>query len=288
MISELLAGRNFRGEVQEGVLSFPPDVMQDGAGKVQVFDAPALLMAGPTDRAYGDWINQFPPRLAIAEAAGVDCPPVVRSDLGERYVQMLTTLGVDRDRLMRHTNVSIFPQLYVPSWPLESRRRPMPDWFGVYRRAWAPAPEVRRRIYLTRGGVGHRPLVNETEIAALFSRRGFDIVAPETLAMDEMIKLFAGPSVVAGPYGSALRSLVFSRQKPAVFALMPPYDQDFVEGSALWIGLTGARFAWIQGHRASPADSTIANNAAWTIDAGLVESRLERLLDYLADNAQNW
>ena len=105
--------------------------------------------------------------------------------------------------------------------------------------------------------------------------------------MGEMIRLFAGPSVVAGPYGSAMRGLVFCRQKPAVFALMPPYDEDFIEGSALWIGLTGARFAWVQGRRASESDPTIPNDAAWTIDPALVDDRLERLLDYLADNAEN-
>jgi tetratricopeptide (TPR) repeat protein len=286
VVSNLQVERNYRAEVSDGTLRFPPGYLQDGAGAPRVFDAPALLMAGPVDRSYGDWINQYPPRLAIAETAGLNCPPVVRSDLGDRYVQMLAALGVDPDRLLRHGHVSIFPQLYVSSWPLDIRREPMPGWFEVYRRAWAPAPVERKRIYLSRRGIAHRPLVNEAEIAELFARRGFDIVAPETLDMGEMIKLFAGPSVVAGPYGSAMRGLVFSRQKPTLFALMPPYHDNFVEGSALWVGQTGARFAWVRGTPLPGNESADPNETAWTIDAALVESRLERLLDYLADNAE--
>ena len=287
VVSELLGSRNFRVEQRDGTLRFPPRALQDGAGEVRVFDAPGLLMAGPTDRSYGDWINQYPTRLTIAEAAGVDCPPVVRSDIGERYVDMLEALGVAPERLMRHNGfASVFPQLYVPSWPLKFRQEPMPGWFDVYRRAWAPPPAERRRIYLTRRGVDHRSLLNEPEIAEIFARRGFDIVAPEALSMGEMIKLFAGPSVVAGPYGSAVRSLVFCRQKPVVFTIMPPYDRRFIEGSGLFFAQAGVRFAWVQGEPAAEAGADHPNESPWIVDPALVADRLERLLDCLRINPE--
>ncbi len=213
-------------------------------------------------------------------------PPVIRAKTRERYVEMLTALGVDPHGLMRHHGyVSIFSQLYVPSWPLARRQNPVPGWFDIYRRAWAPAPAERRRIYLTRLGVDHRSLVNEPEIAEIFARRGFDIVAPETLDMREMIELFAGPSIVAGPYGSAMRSLVFCRQKPTVFTIMPPYSRRFVEGSGLFFAQTGVRFAWVQGTPAPEAGHGHPNEVPWVVDPALVETRLEQLLDYLAENA---
>ena len=287
VVSDLLGSRNFRVEQGDGTLRFPPGALQDGGGEVRVFGAPGLLMAGPTDRSYGDWINQYPPRLTIAEAAGVDCPPVVRSDIGERYVQMLEALGVAPKRLMRHNGfASVFPQLYVPSWPLKFRQEPMPGWFEVYRRAWAPPPAERRRIYLTRRGIGHRSLLNEPEIAGIFARHGFDIVAPETLSMGEMIELFAGPSLVAGPYGSAVRSLVFCRQKPVVFTIMPPYDRRFIEGSGLFFAQAGVRFAWVRGEPALQAGAQHPNESPWTVDAAMVEDRLQRLLDYLRLNPE--
>ena len=291
VVSEFLAGHKFRVELENGMLRFGPDSLRDPDGEaasreVSVFDAPGLLMAGPTDRSYGDWINQFPTRLSIAEAAGVRFPPVIRAKTRERYVEMLTALGVDPHGLMRHHGyVSIFSQLYVPSWPLARRQNPVPGWFDIYRRAWAPAPAERRRIYLTRLGVDHRSLVNEPEIAEIFARRGFDIVAPETLDMREMIELFAGPSIVAGPYGSAMRSLVFCRQKPTVFTIMPPYSRRFVEGSGLFFAQTGVRFAWVQGTPAPEAGHGHPNEVPWVVDPALVETRLEQLLDYLAENA---
>ena len=287
VVSDLLASRNFHVEQRDGTLRFPPGALQDGAGEVRVFDSPRLLMAGPTDRSYGDWINQYPTRLTIAEAAGVDCPPVVRSDIGQRYVEMLEALGVAPERLMRHNGfASVFPQLYLPSWPLKFRQEPMPGWFDVYRRAWAPAPAERRRIYLTRRGVSHRSLLNEPEIAEIFARHGFDIVAPETLSMGEMIELFAGPSLVAGPYGSAVRSLVFCRQKPVVFTIMPPYDRRFIEGSGLFFAQAGVRFAWVRGEPAPQAGAEHPNESPWTVDPAMVEDRLQRLLDYLRVNPE--
>ena len=288
VISDLVGARSFGVELSDGVARFPPGALEHAAGNVQVFDSPALLMAGPADNGYGDWINQYPPRLTIAEAAGVDFPPVVRADLGDRYVEMLTALGVDRDRLMRHNGVaSVFPQLYVPSWPLVTRREPMQGWLDVYRRAWAPPPAERRRIYLTRRNVGHRSLVNEPEIAGIFARRGFDIVAPETLDREDTIRLFAGPSIVAGPYGSALRSLVFCRQKPTLFVIMPPYSRYFNEGSALFFDQLGMRFGWVRGRREPGVDPAEPNDAPWTISPALVEKRLDHLLDHLATDAES-
>ncbi len=287
VISELLSHRSWGAQLRDGMLHFPAGAHGDGAGRVQVFDSPALVMAGPTDRVYGDWINQYPTRLSIAEAAGVDSPPVIRWDLPERYVQMLEEVGVDADRLMRHNQfASIFPQLYVTSWPLETRHQPMQAWFDVYRRAWRPPPAERRRIYLTRRRIDHRSLVNEPEIAEIFARRGFEIVAPETLELSQMIELFAGPSIVAGPYGSAVRSMVFCRQKPAVFTIMPPYPRHFVEGSGLFFHQLGVRFAWVQGQAAPGGDPSEPNESAWTIDPALVERRLDALLDYLSHNAE--
>ncbi len=292
VVSDFLAGHKFRVELENGMMRFDPDSLRNsaseaGSREVTVFDAPGLLMAGPTDRSYGDWINQFPTRLTISEAAGVNVPPVIRAKTDDRYLEMLTALGVDRDGLMRHHGfISIFSQLYVPSWPLARRQNPMPGWFDIYRRAWAPAPAERRRIYLTRLGVRHRSLINEREIAEIFARRGFDIVAPETLNMGEMIELFAGPSIVAGPYGSAMRSLVFCRQKPTVFTIMPPYSRRFVEGSALFFAQAGVRFAWVKGTPAAEAGDGHPNEVAWMADPALVENRLEQLLDYLAANPE--
>ncbi len=106
VISELLSHRSWGAQLRDGMLHFPAGAHGDGAGRVQVFDSPALVMAGPTDRVYGDWINQYPTRLSIAEAAGVDSPPVIRWDLPERYVQMLEEVGVDAD-FLQHLDVAL-------------------------------------------------------------------------------------------------------------------------------------------------------------------------------------
>ncbi len=281
LISELIATKRHKYgiAVRDGRAAFPEGAFQGGAGKVDVFDVPALLMLGPTDLSYGDWINQFPPRLAIAEAAGLDLPVVVSGRVPSRYVEMLQQLGVRRERILRHGDfVSIFPQLYVPSWPLRSRYEPMRGWLDIYQRVAGPAPAERRRLYLTRSRVGRRNLVNEPQVAEIFRARGFEIVAPETLGMREMIDLFAGPDLVALPYGSAVRGLVFSRRKPTVFAMFPPYSDFYIGGCMMFFAELGCPLGYVRGERAPGLGPGDPNTQDWIVDPTEVERKIDALI----------
>ena len=283
-ISDLLGPTTvgkYAARVRGGEMTFSVERFADGACPVRVFDTPAFLLAGPTDRGFGDWINSFPTRLTLAEAAKLSCPVVVRRDLPTKLLEMLAALGVDRDRMLPHDpgGVSIFPRLYVGSWPLVGRLRPMAGWLEIYRRAVVPAPAERPLIYLTRRGVSTRRLVNEDEIIPLFARRGFRIVAPESLSFQETLELFAGPDIVAGPYGSNLRNLVFCRKAPVGFFLLPPYPQRFHGGSAVFFAEAGVRFGYVTGHPAPGEAGDDPNLAAWEIDPQEVERKLDLLLD---------
>lgn len=261
-------------------LEFAKETYLDGACQVQVFDTPAFLMTGPADMSFGDWINQYPTRLTLAEAAKVQCPLVVRKDLPGRYVEMLAALGVDTDRLLFHDvgGVSIFPRLYAPSWPLAGRHKPMKAWFQIYQRAAASPPAERPRIYLSRRNISSRALVNEDEIISVFVSRGFQVVCPELLSFRETLDLFAGPSIVAGPYGSNLRNLVFCRQKPFGFILMPPYSSKFIEGSALFLAEADVRFGYVKGRSAPEVAGGHPNLASWTVSPEEVASKLDAFL----------
>jgi tetratricopeptide (TPR) repeat protein len=260
----------------EGGVLFDPRTFRDGLCPIRVFEEPALLLAGPTDRSFGDWIINFPPRLALAEAARLDCKVVLADEAAPTAVPMLAALGIDPGRLIRHdsSGVSLFPKLYVPSWPMMERLNHMPDPFAVYRRAARQAPAERRRIYLSREGIGNRPMLNESEVRALFERHGFLAVRPETLSFEEALELFAGPACVAAPYGSALLNLVFASARAPCMVIAPPEPELFLREAISWLGAMGLPFGYVRGE-AGPDPS---RRNGWIAPLELVEQGLQALL----------
>lgn len=254
---------------------------RDGVCQVQAFDTPAFLMTGPTDASFGDWMVNFAPRLALAEAAGLDCPVVLRKNPMSSALDCLAALGVSRDRVIFHDpeGVSLFTRLYVPSWPLPRRNRPMADLFGVYRRVrQRPTSGPRDRIYLTRGHIANRQLVNELEVRELFEARGFRVVRPEHLSFEEMLEVFARPACVAGPYGSAFLNVAYCIEPPIGLALMPPEPKTYVEELGFWLGGCGARFGYLYGEAVDPQ---LGPKGTWTIDIARVDAAIEVILGQL-------
>jgi capsular polysaccharide biosynthesis protein len=259
-----------------------------GLCPVTFFDRDALLLAGPTDLSFGDWVMNFPPRLAVAAAAGLDCPIVVNRHILPQYVDMLEALGVNRERLLFHdpAGVSVFPRLYVPSWPAGDRLRPMKGWNDVYRSLAMPGgPSKDLRLYLSRSHNARRQLLNEPEICQIFARHGFQVVYPERLPLAETIDLFSRAAVVAAPYGSALRNIAFAPSHPVALVLMPPSSRVFRYGAALWLAEAGARLAFVPSVPADPlpfAEDELPNQglskAPWVVAAREVERAIALVL----------
>ena len=263
--------------VKEGFVCNPADY-RNGLYPVTVFDTPALLMAAPTDASFGDWVLNIPPRLALAEAAGVDCPIVLKQGVSESFIEMLVSLGWDRTKIVFHDprGVSIFPRLYTTSWPLLERDEAMSDLFGIYRRSPGRRTGAGQRLYLSREGVGGRKLANEAEIRAIFERRGFRAVRPETLGFQEGKDLIASADLIAGPYGSAFLNVVHAPKPPSALVIMPPTRMGFLNEVAFWVGGCGGRLAYLRGEGEPDAGS-------WTARPEQVEAALE---EFLAATAQ--
>ena len=263
---------------EDGLIA-DPGAFRDGVCPIQVWDEPALLMACPVDSGFGDWMLNVPDRLALAEAAGLDLPLVLREGTSPRFVEILASLGWDPGRVIIHDprGISIFPRLYTTSWPLFRWHRPMDGHLGIYRRAPGrrTAPPGRgERLYISREAVGKRPMTNEPEIRAIFERRGFRAVRPEKLRLGEVKDLFANADVIGGPYGSAFLNVVHAPTPPVAMVIMPPDAHRFLNEIALWLGSSGVRFCYVFGD-AAPGRG---RRDPWSAPAAEVEAALDELL----------
>ncbi len=263
-------------------MTFDPSRFRDGMGAVRIFERPALLMCGATDASFGDWVINFPPRLAFAEAAGLpDLAIVVRRAPQAQALDILGALGVGSERIIFHDpeGISLFSRLIVPSWPTPARLAPSTGVYDVYRRV-APKTSAGERplLYLTRKNVTSRRMVNEEEVCDLFERRGFQAVDPGSLSFAEVCDLFANPACVAGPFGSAFHNLAFAGGKPIDLVLLPDHTRRHLAEIALWHGDLGLRFGYLWGR--SLLDPGIgARHAPWIAPL----DRLDRAIDTILD-----
>ena len=256
----------------------------DGLCPVKFYDAPAFLMMGPTDRSFGDWMINIPPRLPLAEAAELDCPIVIRSQPHGQVLAILAALGVNKSRILFHDprGVSVFPRLYVPSWPSADKHQPSKGVYEVYRRA-ALSREGRSgsRLYLSRKDVkGSRQMLNELEVCELFSRRGFEIVDPGALSFKQVRSLFSNATCVAGPFGSAFHNLAFCSASPVNLVILPSNNPFFLTEIALWHGELGQRFVYVQGR--SLDDDVIGRHhkhAPWLAPLDKLDQAIDRALE---------
>lgn len=88
-----------------------------------------------------------------------------------------------------------------------------------------PSPTSTRkklsRIFLLRKNTLRKDLVNEKAVASHLLRRGFALVDPAELSLEEQVSLFASCNVVAGGGGAAFANLTFCRPEAKVLLFGP-------------------------------------------------------------------
>ena len=84
-------------------------------------------MGGAAGRADRAGVSNFFPRLALYEAAGLDCPLLLRWKPRAQVLTMLEALGFGPERVVFHAtdDISLFPKLFVPCWPSGDKTAPM-------------------------------------------------------------------------------------------------------------------------------------------------------------------
>ncbi|MDQ6523324.1 glycosyltransferase family 61 protein [Nocardioides sp. LHD-245] len=189
----------------------------------------AVLAARGTGHNYYHFLIDALPRLGMLDAAHPGLRPdrwVV--DTATRYQrELIAMLGLEEDRLVAPG----------PGFSLQARRLLVPSLPNVSTlvspetSAWlrdrlpprAAASGLPERVYVTRGTTPNtRRMVHEQAVVALLRRRGFAVVDPGTLSVQEQIDHFAAARVVVAPHGAALTNLVFARDGVRVLELFAP------------------------------------------------------------------
>jgi capsular polysaccharide biosynthesis protein len=195
---------------------------------------PHVMLVGPGHRAYGHWLIEHLPKLAVLKAAGFEIAalkfllPTSIANFGKVWLELL---GIRIDQLVYYdSDLDIIEaeELLLPtilhngtrvSGFLQNVVAFFKDQIGS--RHASPGPSgYGERLFISRSRASQsRPMANRRSVEEIAQRAGFVIVCPEQLPLLEQIQLFAHAKQLIGEYGSALHTSIFSEPGTVVCAM---------------------------------------------------------------------
>jgi capsular polysaccharide biosynthesis protein len=214
----------------------------------------ALLLGASNSDNYYHWLLDSLPRWLMLQAAGwLNYDYVLLHSEPRRFQdETLDWLGVPAAKRLRCSKnyVHNFDRLIVPSMPFPVAH--VPAWVSRWLRTLQPVPqEGPEKIYLSRMGAGGRRLVNEPELQAALTARGFVTLQPEQVSVAEQARLLGAARCIVAPHGAALTNLVFAPPGAAVLELFHPGHKN-----TCYVTLAqacGHRYTCLDGQALTPA-----------------------------------
>jgi capsular polysaccharide biosynthesis protein len=183
----------------------------------------------------------------LAEEAGVgpDARVLIPARAPAWLEPSLELVGVTPDRLMRfHQEHWRVASLVVPSVPSDRPLRWACSWLRDMSRrcGWHPV-ESGLRIYVSRRSAVTRRVVNEDEVMAYLTSRGFRSVDLATLSFADQVRLLSGAQVIVGPHGAGLTHCVFAQPGCLVAEFFEP---SYIYPCFYWTaGASGHRYRYL-------------------------------------------
>jgi len=78
-----------------------------------------------------------------------------------------------------------------------------------------------KKIIISRKNLKHARLKNERRVLELMSNRGFEIIFPECMSLQEQVRVFSQAGVVAGTTGAAFTNLIYCPKNALIMNIIP-------------------------------------------------------------------
>ncbi len=163
-------------------------------------------------------------RYAVLEESlpGVTVDAVVVPHAAEYQRQLLELAGIPGPWIQpRRGHTIMADRMLVPSNPNWALECPPATLAWLRDRLPArPGASGPRRLYLSRGTAPNtRRYVQEPDLLPHLEQRGFTLLDPGTLSVQEQIDVFSGAEVIVAPHGAGLTNVAFSPRGVRVLEL---------------------------------------------------------------------
>jgi hypothetical protein len=206
-----------------------PLFLRPTLGRVEHVEGTALsLTTRGTATNYYHFLYDAIGRLGVFEEAlpGEHVDAVIVPHQTRYQRELLALAGVTAPLLQpRPGLVHRADRLLVPSTPNQDLDAPpwVVDWLRRRLPPTGRTPDLPRRLYLSRGRTPNtRRFVHEEELWPMLERRGFVVLDPGRLSVQEQIDVFHHAEVVVSPHGAALTNITFAQPGVRVLEMFSP------------------------------------------------------------------
>jgi capsular polysaccharide biosynthesis protein len=189
-----------------------------------------IMLSGWASEHFGHWVPEYLCRLAYLEEHPrfADLPIIVDAGMPAQHLEFLRLLvpnpivevpeggALHLGELVVASPSIFFPVLLVPDHEVPAEHQgglPIGGFRYLQERVRARlAPDGRsgRKLYLSRKSRTWRRLLNEDEVAEALAARGFEVLYPEEMSLEDQVRMYQGASLVVAPNGSSLLNAIFA------------------------------------------------------------------------------
>jgi capsular polysaccharide biosynthesis protein len=206
-----------------------PFLRQRRLPKAERLAGTSTVLATSESARFFHWMTDALPRLEILRKAGPVAWEAIDHFLVSEGIpairESLLLLGICEEAIVvtRRESHFLCDYLIVPSFP--SAPGNVPPWaIDFLRSEFLPTHRAgsAKRLYISRAKASGRKILNEEEIVALLSRRGFLCVTLEEMSLVDQIALFFEAEAIVAPHGAGLTNLVWCAPKTRVVEIFSP------------------------------------------------------------------
>lgn len=215
----------------------------------KIFHGESILLINKHSDNYGHFILECLPNIRLLKEIPnlVDTNVVIHKTLNplmrKAFHELLALAGIKENQIIEfgeEGEIGIFEKLHYPS-PITGH----PTWksevainFCEKLAAKIINPDsnsIRKDrsadfLYISRSAAYRRRPSNENEVVETLVSKGFNVVYPESMSVQEQIILFSRAKIIVGILGAAMTNIVFSPKNAQIIMLIP----DSISGHFFW------------------------------------------------------
>ncbi len=132
---------------------------------------------------------------------------------GKTYIYpFLEMMGISKDRVVLLDKPTQFKQVIVPDETIHSQSGYRDKYMIPFNKIRENVkPSTHKKVYFTRSMLSRNDTINEDYFEEFYRSRGFYVVAPETLPIEEQIGLAAGADEIASVLGTLSHFALFCK-----------------------------------------------------------------------------
>jgi len=187
------------------------------AGRKKIYQGTVLYLSNTNQRHYGHVIFYVLPMLLIARRY-IDVTHVYAGAFSEQsfYIEFMQHLAPNITILATPTVADRILYVNIDKKTLpDGRRGVAPSLLRMIKSelkdVGSKSSGLGNQIFIRRGNVKYRKLINEKEIVDYLEARGFKSVAMDGLSIHQQAAIFREAKVIVGVHGGAMANLIYSQ-----------------------------------------------------------------------------